>query len=64
MPNAYNVYSPYEYFQLYVGRNIIDNITEKKNLYSVQKFGNSINTTSKEIEQFFGINNMYVHYIY
>lgn len=58
-----STFTPYEYFKKYVDDNVIQNLCEKTNIYSVQKSGKCISTTPDEIEQFIGIH-MYVFLIY
>jgi len=48
-------HTPLEYFKQLFDSKIIENIVYQTNLYSVQRNGNSINTNSNEIEQFFGM---------
>ena len=50
-PHDQDLKSPYEYFQKFVTHDMLDNVVENTNLYSVQKSGVSTNTTRKEIEQ-------------
>lgn len=47
--------SPYEYFKMFITNEMIENLSEQTNLYSVQKNGVSINSNKQEIEQFLGI---------
>ncbi|XP_067949712.1 piggyBac transposable element-derived protein 2-like [Watersipora subatra] len=47
--------TPLGYFQRFVMEKMIENIVNQTNVYSVQKNGVSINTTSKEIEQVLGM---------
>lgn len=50
-----NLDSPPKYFRTFVDNEIIKNIVNQTNLYSVQKNGSSVNTTVQEIEVFLGI---------
>lgn len=50
-----SVLSPFEYFKLFVDDDIIKNISEQTNMYSVEKSGKCIITTPEEIEQFLGV---------
>lgn len=47
--------SPYEYFQQFVTNDMLENVVEHTNRYSVQKSGKSVNTTKKELEQVVGM---------
>lgn len=48
-------FTPYQYFKYFLTDDIFAIIANETNKYSVQKKGKSINTTSMEIEQFFGM---------
>ncbi|KAE9522188.1 hypothetical protein AGLY_017448, partial [Aphis glycines] len=50
-----NILSPFEYFKLFVDNDMICNISEQTNLYSVEKCGKCVATSPEEIEQFLGI---------
>lgn len=50
--------TPLNYFKRFVTDDMIDEIVQHTNLYSVQKSGRSINTTRKELEKMLG---MYFH---
>lgn len=50
--------SPLTYYKRFVDDEIINNITEQTNLYSVQKNSISINTNCREIHQLLGIHMM------
>lgn len=52
---ADQVRSPLEYFKIFFDDNIINNIVDQTNLYSVQKKLVSVNTNYNEICNFFGI---------
>ncbi|KAL4098999.1 hypothetical protein QTP88_023502 [Uroleucon formosanum] len=54
-----HILSLYEYFKQYFDDDIIQNLCEQTNIYSVQKSGKCIAISSAEIEQFIGIQ-MYV----
>jgi len=47
--------TPFEYFKLFVDNDMIRNISEQTNLYSVEKCGKCVATSPEEIEQFLGI---------
>ena len=47
--------TPFEYFMLFWTEELNDLIAEQTNLYSVQKTGKSIKTTSHEIKQYIGM---------
>lgn len=47
--------TPMAYFKYLFDDSIIENIANQTNLYSVEKNGSSINTSSREIQQFLGI---------
>ena len=47
--------SPYTYFKQFFDDELIKNIADQTNLYSVQCTGKSINVDENEIEQYFGI---------
>uniref|UniRef100_A0A667Z5P7 PiggyBac transposable element-derived protein domain-containing protein n=1 Tax=Myripristis murdjan TaxID=586833 RepID=A0A667Z5P7_9TELE len=51
-------WTPYQYFKDFVTEEMLQEIAEETNLYSVQKEGKSVNTNAKEIEQILG---MYMH---
>ncbi|XP_028658930.2 piggyBac transposable element-derived protein 3-like [Erpetoichthys calabaricus] len=51
-------WTPYMYFKQFVTDEMIQDIAQQTNLYSVQKLGTSVNKTPKEIEQVLG---MYMH---
>uniref|UniRef100_A0A3Q1JQK9 PiggyBac transposable element-derived protein domain-containing protein n=1 Tax=Anabas testudineus TaxID=64144 RepID=A0A3Q1JQK9_ANATE len=51
-------WTPYMYFKDFVTEEMLQEIAEETNLYSVQKDGKSVNTNAKEIEQILG---MYMH---
>uniref|UniRef100_A0A8P4FX73 PiggyBac transposable element-derived protein domain-containing protein n=1 Tax=Dicentrarchus labrax TaxID=13489 RepID=A0A8P4FX73_DICLA len=51
-------WTPYMYFKDFVTDEMLQEIAEQTNLYSVQKEEKSVNTTAKEIEQVLG---MYMH---
>ncbi|XP_067949966.1 piggyBac transposable element-derived protein 3-like [Watersipora subatra] len=53
-----DIVTPLLYFQKFIGISMIATIAEQTNLYSVQKNGKSIDTSSKEIEQVIG---MFLH---
>lgn len=44
LSKAHFVHTPYEYYQLFIDKDIMKNITDQTNIYSVQKSGRSINT--------------------
>ena len=44
-----------DYFEMFWKEDLNELISEQTNLYSVQQFGKSINTTPKEIEQLIGV---------
>lgn len=48
--------TPFSYFKIFIDDDIINNIVEQTNLYSVQKTANSVNTAYVEICQYLGIN--------
>lgn len=50
-----NIRSPLEYFKLFFDDDLINNIVDQTNLYSVQKHGVSLNTNFSEICNYFGI---------
>ena len=50
--------SPLEYFKRFISSDMIDELVEMTNQYSIQKSGDNISVTSKEIEQVLG---MYFH---
>ena len=49
------VSTPLQYFQQFVTDDMLMNLVTNTNEYSVQKSGNSINTTKKEVEQVIGM---------
>ncbi|CAL9686005.1 unnamed protein product [Knipowitschia caucasica] len=51
-------WTPYMYFKYFVNNNMLEEIAEPTNLYSVQKEGMSVDTTANEIEKVLG---MYLH---
>lgn len=51
-------WTPYMYFKDFVTDEMLQEIAEETNLYSVQKNGKSVNTNAQEIEQILG---MYMH---
>ncbi|KAK0147717.1 PiggyBac transposable element-derived protein 3 [Merluccius polli] len=51
-------WTPYMYFKDFVTEEMLQEIAEETNLYSVQKNGKSVNTNAQEIEQILG---MYMH---
>ena len=52
------LFSPREYFNKFIGENIIINFVEQTNLYSVQQTDKNVNTNVAEIEQYIGIHLM------
>lgn len=50
--------TPMKYFKLFISDEMTRYIAEETNVYATQKSGNSVNTNSSEIEQFFGIHIM------
>uniref|UniRef100_A0A3B3YNV3 PiggyBac transposable element-derived protein domain-containing protein n=1 Tax=Poecilia mexicana TaxID=48701 RepID=A0A3B3YNV3_9TELE len=51
-------WTPCQYFKDFVTEDMLQEIAEETNLYSVQKNGKSVNTNAQEIEQLLG---MYMH---
>jgi hypothetical protein len=54
-PETMEVSIPLQYFQRFVTDDMLGTLVTNTNEYSVQKSGNSINTTKKEIEQVIGM---------
>ena len=54
-PEDFEELTPLSYFKQFFTDELIDQIVEETNLYSVQQTGKSIATTKNEIEQFIGI---------
>ena len=54
-PDDDDTWTPLNYFQMFWKDDINVLLSEQTNLYSVQRKGTSLNTTSEEIEQFIGI---------
>lgn len=54
-PETMEVSTPLQYFQRFVTDDMLGTLVTNTNEYSVQKSGNSINTTKKEIEQVIGM---------
>lgn len=54
-PDDAEVLTPLQYFKMFWGDELTSLLAEQTNLYSVQKSGTSIGTTSNEIEQFLGM---------
>lgn len=52
---AEDLVTPQKYFRYFIDNEMIRNIVNQTNLYSVQKNGSSVNTTVQEIEVFLGI---------
>ncbi|XP_067939618.1 piggyBac transposable element-derived protein 3-like [Watersipora subatra] len=48
-------HTPLEYFRRFISTEMIDNIVQQTNIYSVQKTGTSVQTDHKEIEKIFGV---------
>ena len=54
-PDDDDTWTPLNYFQMFWKDDINVLLSEQTNLYSVQRKGTSLNTTSGEIEQFIGV---------
>ena len=55
-PTNQELETPLGYFRQFVTDEMLNNLVEQTNIYSAQKYGHSINTTKKELEQMIGIN--------
>ena len=47
--------SPYEYFKRFVTNEMLQDIAEQTNIYSMQKYGKNVNLISKEVDKFIGV---------
>ena len=54
-PTDGRLITPYQFFKMLVTDRMIDNISEQKNIYAMQKEGIQLSTTAKEIGIMFGI---------
>ncbi|XP_046383469.1 piggyBac transposable element-derived protein 2-like [Ischnura elegans] len=54
-PPPDEISTPFSYFKLFVDNDMISNIVEQTNLYSVQEKCQNVNTNDKEIHQLLGI---------
>ncbi|XP_067940667.1 piggyBac transposable element-derived protein 3-like [Watersipora subatra] len=48
-------HTPLEYFRRFISTELIDNIVQQTNIYSVQKTGTSVQTDHKKIEKILGV---------
>lgn len=53
--NNLELQTPLKYFQRYITDEIVDDIVQNTNLYSVQKTGKSVDTSRKELEMVIGM---------
>jgi hypothetical protein len=54
-PADMGVKTPLQYFQIFLTDNMLENLCEHTNLYSMQRTGKSMLTTKKEIEMMIGM---------
>ena len=47
--------TPYEYFQLFVNKDMLSNLAENTNIYAMQKSGKELGVTAKELQQVIGM---------
>lgn len=54
-PDPHENTSPFEYFKFFVTNDMLDDIAEQTNIYSLQSKGTNMGITGKELELFLGI---------